>query len=521
MTAGPVNTLKITVQRKFAAGWPIVVEYSRADALSPIRSDGVLKFGDKSVEELKSLLEQPREYGVRLGIALFDGEDQDGRKRVRDAFVGARQESDRLRVLLCIEADDLRDLRWERLAAPIDGGDWDVLVLNQRTPFSLHIPSNTDRRFPPIGRRDLRALLLVASPKDSDVYNLKLFNVPDTVAGVRSALGEIPCDVLANIDGAIGPPSLDALCARLTDRSGRYTLLHVVCHGKVIEAGAETVVYWANADNLTEKVTAIALVERLSRFDRLPYFAFLAACESASAQAEAALGGLAQSVVRKLGMPAVLAMTEKVTMQTAAALATAFYRQLAESGEVDTALPEATAELARRGDILVPALFSRLGNTPLFRVPSDPGSPNGNPALDTAVIRKAEQELAKYMGPIAATLVRKAAKEVATPQELYSLLATKIKKVDEQTHFLRKVTEPGDTRDTSVVISAQPAGTFDPSLLAIACEELMKYLGPIAKRKVDKAARGATTHEDFYRRLADHLHSDGERTAFLKLMIPR
>src|SRR5512132_3891467 len=302
MIAGPVNTLKITVQRKFAAGWPIVVEYSRADALSPIRSDGVLKFGDESVEELKSLLEQPREYGVRLGIALFDGEDQDGRKRVRDAFVGARQESDRLRVLLCIEADDLRILRWERLAAPIDGGDWDVLVLNQRTPFSLHIPSNTDRRFPPIGRRDLRALLLVASPKDSDAYNLKPFNVPDTVAGVRSALGEIPCDVLANIDGAIGPPSLDALCARLTDRSGRYTLLHIVCHGKVIEAGAETVVYWANADNLTEKVTAIALVERLSRFDRLPYFAFLAACESASAQAEAALGGLAQSVVRKLGM---------------------------------------------------------------------------------------------------------------------------------------------------------------------------------------------------------------------------
>ena len=42
MSAGPVNTLEITVQRKFAASWPIVVEYSRADALGPIRSDGVL-----------------------------------------------------------------------------------------------------------------------------------------------------------------------------------------------------------------------------------------------------------------------------------------------------------------------------------------------------------------------------------------------------------------------------------------------------------------------------------------------
>ena len=40
MSAGPVNTLKITVQRKFAAGWPIVVEYSRADVLLPTRSEG-------------------------------------------------------------------------------------------------------------------------------------------------------------------------------------------------------------------------------------------------------------------------------------------------------------------------------------------------------------------------------------------------------------------------------------------------------------------------------------------------
>lgn len=151
----------------------------------------------------------------------------------------------------------------------------------------------------------------------------------------------------------------------------------------------------------------------------------------------------------------------------------------------------------------------------------DPGSPNGHPTLDTAVIRKAEQELAKYMGPIAARLVRKAAKEVATPQELYSLLATKIKNVDEQKKFLRKIAGMRDTRDTPAVISAQPAGTFDPSLLETACKELMKYLGPIAKKEVDKAAREATTYEDFYRRLSGHLRSEGEKTAFLKRMPPR
>jgi hypothetical protein len=125
------------------------------------------------------------------------------------------------------------------------------------------------------------------------------------------------------------------------------------------------------------------------------------------------------------------------------------------------------------------------------------------------------------MGPIAARLVRKAAREAATPQELYSLLATKIKNADEQKNFLRKVTGTRDTRDTPAVISAQPAGTFDPSLLETACKELMKYLGPIAKKEVDKAARVATSHEDFYRRLASYLRSEDERTAFLKRMLPR
>lgn len=77
-----------------------------------------------------------------MGQALF-------RDDVRDAFVRARAESDdNLRVLLFVEADDLRVLRWERLCAPIDGG-WNFLALDQRVPFSLYLPSQTDRSFPP------------------------------------------------------------------------------------------------------------------------------------------------------------------------------------------------------------------------------------------------------------------------------------------------------------------------------------------------------------------------------------
>jgi ABC-type multidrug transport system fused ATPase/permease subunit len=65
-------------------------------------------------------------------------------------------------------------------------------------------------------------------------------------------------------------------------------------------------------------------------------------------------------------MPAVVAMTRKVSVETGLALGQNFYRRLRESGEVDTALQEATAGLSKRHDIAVPALFSGLGGRPLF-----------------------------------------------------------------------------------------------------------------------------------------------------------
>ena len=71
-------------------------------------------------------------------------------------------------------------------------------------------------------------------------------------------------------------------------------------------------------------------------------------------------------LVRELGMSAVLAMTDKVTIHTAQALSTAFYSRLREHGEVDRALSEALGTLQGQYDVTVPALFSRLGGRALF-----------------------------------------------------------------------------------------------------------------------------------------------------------
>jgi energy-coupling factor transporter ATP-binding protein EcfA2 len=351
-----VSTFEITVQRRADDGWHVVVEQGSPGTSLPVRVEGVLRL---EPDELRSRA-TPKEYGTLLGQALF-------RDDVRDAFVRAIPTKDeRLHVLLFVEAPDLRTLRWERLCAPIDGA-WDFLALHQRVPFSLHLPSPIAADFGPIGSRDLRALVVAACPEGLEGDGLKPFDVAAAVSSVRGALGEIPCDVLASVDGAIGPPALDALCTSIT--AGAYTLLHLVGHGRFKRSDGETFLYLADDANRVDRVAASELIERLRRLrgeHGLPRFAFLATCESADPGAEGALGGLAQRLVRELGMPAVVAMTDAVSVQTAQALAAEFYRRLRAHGLVDRALVEAYAGVAGRYDVTVPALYSRLGARPLF-----------------------------------------------------------------------------------------------------------------------------------------------------------
>src|SRR5437763_227700 len=143
---------EITIQRQESGRWPIVAKWSERDGLLPLRSEGAFELRE---EELLGA-NTPSGYGTVLGRNLF-------RDQIRDAFVQAYAESDdRLHVLLVLEDPMLRTLRWERLCAPVDG-NWRLLALDQRLPFSLYLPSLTTRRFPPIARRDLRALIVAAS----------------------------------------------------------------------------------------------------------------------------------------------------------------------------------------------------------------------------------------------------------------------------------------------------------------------------------------------------------------------
>ena len=358
-----MTILEITIQRKLGDTWPVVLERSRAGEL-PLRAEGELDLGTGWREQLLTLALDPLAYGTMLGKALF-------REAVRDAFVTARNESgDDLRTLFVVEDEELKPLHWERLCAPIrSGGKWGLLGMDQRSIFSLYLPSLSDRRFPAIGRRDLRALVLVANPPEGNRYGLDRFDESATVAGIRAALSDLPHHLLASELGAVGRSTLDELVSRLT--GGSYTLLHIVAHGWYDDSSGETTLYLLDDSGQIAPVAASRLAERLEGVEGnlgLPRLTFLATCESAAPEGEraGAPGGLAQRLVRDLGLPAVVAMTQKVSVATATALAKEFYVRLRSHGEADRALVQATAGLAGRGDITVPALYSRLAGRPLF-----------------------------------------------------------------------------------------------------------------------------------------------------------
>ncbi len=357
-------TFEITICRRLEPDlYPVVAELNLGGAGDvpelPLRSEGRLRLSATDIEDLGAKT-SPADYGTLLCKALFTGE-------ILRAFDRAAADSGgSMRVLLSVEPLELRSLHWEWLCIPMDQG-FRFIAQDQRFPYCLVQPSLTDRRFPALGRRDLRMLVVVASPSGLESYKLDPFDEARALQTVSETLrDEIPWDVLASSDqipGRMDAPSLSALCEHLTKK--RYTLLHIIAHGRLNRAG-ETILYLSNGSGGVATVSASEMIGRLAELAALPHFIFLAVCESARPEAEAVLGGLGQRLVRELGVPVVLAMTRKVSHFLAYELAKRLYPQLLEHGEVERALVQACAGLIGQDDVLVPALYSRLAGRPLF-----------------------------------------------------------------------------------------------------------------------------------------------------------
>ncbi len=350
-----MSSLEITIQNKSDNKWPIVFRHKAT-------KDGLTNWEYGFLEIPPTLLNSQSylfsNYGEQLGKSLFSN---DLFQRFKKAESSAQSLGQKLRVQIIIESKELRMLHWEKLNAPFNHG-WDYLILNQSTPFSIYLPSQIERFFPPLGKKNLSVLALVSGPKNLEGdYNLDPIDKYKIIDNLKLAFPSIPHTILSSNDGE-SIPSLDNLCNKLTDE--KFKILHIICHSKVINSG-ETVLYLPKGETKTP-VTGTEFIRQLQRIHSLPYLVFLSSCSTADPKAELSFGGFGQRLIREVGLPAVIAMSDSISVKTAEAITPKFYTKLFEHGELDSALVESLCGLQSRIDMTVPSLFTRLGENPIF-----------------------------------------------------------------------------------------------------------------------------------------------------------
>lgn len=151
------------------------------------------------------------------------------------------------------------------------------------------------------------------------------------------------------------------------------------------------------------------------------------------------------------------------------------------------------------------------------------------PGWDATLLAQAEHFLIEVLGPVARVLIRRTAQQVSSSSELVQQLAAAIPNEPERLLFQRRMrgvmggTIGGSMSRTVTAGSSSPSsqmstsiGSFDPATLETARQKLAVYLGPIAKVLVKQASAKARTPQELYQRLAEHIPTANERSAFLK-----
>jgi serine/threonine-protein kinase len=152
------------------------------------------------------------------------------------------------------------------------------------------------------------------------------------------------------------------------------------------------------------------------------------------------------------------------------------------------------------------------------------------PGWDAALLKAVEGHLARFVGPVAKVMIKRAGLQTTEVDALYGILAENLATEEERKQFLATraqlsmapppKAQPGartGTVEASTLLAARLAGAqLTPEMVAAATKKLTTHVGPIAKVVVKKAALQATTAQQFYTLLADSLPTEPERVRFLE-----
>ena len=267
---------------------------------------------------------------------------------------GAAQDKEPPRRLhLHLDPPELQVLPWELMR---DGRD--LLAADAATPFSRYLAVGA-KWGEAITARPIRVLAAISNPIDlTEKYGLPATNVELEQQTLDEALTP---SAKIKVTYLTPPFTLDRLEQELRQD---YHILHIVAHGSF---KTQASLYLQNADGRTDRVPDEKFTDMLGRLAKPPHLVVLAACQSAQQAQTEAFSGLGPKLVQ-IGLPAVVAMQDAVSVLTARQFTATFYRRLLEHGAIDQAMNEARGTLITNGryDAAVPVLFMRLPDGQLW-----------------------------------------------------------------------------------------------------------------------------------------------------------
>ena len=338
----------------------------------------------------------PETYGMSLFEALF--KDEIARAYEKAQNIAEAKNGGRLRVRLWLDEDavELHAVRWERLYQ-LQKGKHVPLAASAQTPFSRY--TSLEIQEPkPIAELPIRMLVAVSNPKDLpegmaavDVVG-EIENLRKSISGlvkskklqvrIMPGVTGLPDDLrlrlakdgMIVIDGAVNLASLQSQLAQAH-------IFHFVGHGmfrrKSEQGTGHGALYLEKPDGNWEAVRDDNIVSTLVALGSLPQCIFLTACESAKREvgAESPFVGLGPKLVQA-GVPAVVAMQDRVSMEAARIFEGEFYSHLSEHGEVDRALNQARLQVLDKklADWDTAVLFMRIRSGRLFGKETEAGA---------------------------------------------------------------------------------------------------------------------------------------------------
>jgi serine/threonine-protein kinase len=137
------------------------------------------------------------------------------------------------------------------------------------------------------------------------------------------------------------------------------------------------------------------------------------------------------------------------------------------------------------------------------------------PGWDPALLRQIEGHFARFVGPLAKVLVRRAGRATLDVDQLYQALAEKLDSEGERRAFMATRSGlAGAPQRGTIRPATQSDAALTPEKIDAALRTLATYIGPIAKVMVKKAAAQTGSTQRFYLLLAENL-PEPERKPFL------